>query len=165
MARKSKQPVPRPNDPSLKALPKLKGGYYRRVKDIPRALDEMRVTELPSVVQFLFYYFGCEKLALGIVGVDAKLASEDAYGGGKFVILPSLKKAASSLNISISFGELDFIFGKSKTSARELRHSLVHDLGPSNVKNVRTQCAAHIPVMLKFLGCIDELHEYQRKTF
>jgi hypothetical protein len=44
MARKPKKPVPRPNDPSLKAHPKLKGGYYPRVKDIPRTLEEMQIT-------------------------------------------------------------------------------------------------------------------------
>ena len=165
MAKKSKRPSAQPSHPSLKHLPKLKGGYYRRVKDIPRALKEANVVNLPAEVQFLFLYFGCEKLGLGIIGVDAKLASEDAYGRGKFVLLPQLKASAAALNISISASELDSIFGNSKSSARELRHSIVHDIGPSNIKNVRAHCTSYIPTMQKFLDCITEFHKYQRKTF
>jgi len=158
--------VPRPSDPSLKALPKLKGGHYRRVKDILRALDEeLHIENCPPVMQFLFYYFGCEKFGLAIVGVDSKLAAEDSYGKGKFVWLPQLKTAAASLGISITAGELESIFGSSTTSARELRHCVAHDLGPSNVKNARTRGVPHIPTMRKFLACIDEFHEYQRENF
>lgn len=165
--RKRKSPAPRPNDPSLKANPGLKGGHYRRVNDIPEALarKELGFERLPKVVQFLFLYFGCEKFALAIVGVEAKLAAEDVYGRGKFVYLPALQKAVPALNISITETELESIFGNSKTSARELRHSLAHDLGPSNVRVADGHAAAHIPVLSKFLACIDQLHQYQRKTF
>jgi hypothetical protein len=81
------------------------------------------------------------------------------------VLLPELKTAAAAMNISITPADLDAIFGNSKSSARELRHSLVHHLGPSNIKNVQKHCAAHIKTMTKFLGCIEEFHAYQRRTF
>jgi hypothetical protein len=163
--RSSKKIVPQPGHQSLKALPKLKGSYYRRVKDIDRALEEIEYVELPPVAQFLCLYFGCEKLALAIMGVDAKLASEDAYGRGKFVLLNELKSAIVPLRISVAPNELDLIFGPSKTSARELRHKVVHDFGPSNIKAMKRHCATHIPIMTKFLDCIPEFHEYQRKNF
>jgi hypothetical protein len=156
-----------PNHESLKALPKLKGGYYRRIKDIERALqrEELNLKNLPVVVKFLFLFFGCEKLALAIMGIDDKYASSDAYGKGKFVQLDQLKCATKAMNISISTTELDQIFGPKSTSARELRHMIVHDLGPSNVKTVHAHCRPHIATMQKFISCIEEVHRYQRKTF
>jgi hypothetical protein len=87
MARK--KAIPRPSHPSLKALPKLKGGYYRRIKDIPRALDEIRLKELPEVIQFLILFFGCEKLALGMMGVNARFASETPMEKGSSCCCPS----------------------------------------------------------------------------
>lgn len=111
MAKKPKQGrKPSRGHPTLKALPKLKGGHYRRVKDIQRAFDELRVTELPPVVQFLLYFFGCEKLALAIVGVEGQFAA----GEGQFVHFEQLKKAAESLKISITDRELDSILAPPK---------------------------------------------------
>jgi hypothetical protein len=159
--------VPQPKHQSLKALPKLKGGYYRRIKDIERALErpELGFDKLSPVGQFLFLFFGCEKLGLAIMGLDARYACEDAYGKGKFVLLPELKAATTAMKLSIRAPDIEAIFGNSKTSARELRHSLVHDLGPSNIKNVGSHCARNIPAMKKFIACIEEVHDFQRKNF
>jgi hypothetical protein len=56
-------------DPSLKPDPDLKGSYYRRIEDIERAFKKMEADRLPTASRFLVLYFGCEKLAQGIVGV------------------------------------------------------------------------------------------------
>ena len=158
--------IRRPGHQSLKALPKLKGGYYRRIKDIDRALEreELDFHNLPQVAQFLFLFFGCEKLALAIMGIDARYASEDAYGKGKFALLPELQSAAIAMSISIKPAELDAIFGPADTSARELRHKIVHDFGPSNVKKAHAHRKPLMTTMRKFLDCIEEIHEYQRKN-
>ena len=52
-------------DWSFEPNPDLKGSYYRRLEDIPRALAKFEVTALPpnSPAQFVAYYFGAEKLA------------------------------------------------------------------------------------------------------
>jgi hypothetical protein len=159
--------IPQPTHPTLKALPKLKGSYYRRIKDIPRALarKELAFDTLSPVARFLCLFFGCEKLALGIVGLDEKFAAEDAYGKGRFVVLEEVKRSAAALGMSITGDELDSLFGPSKMSARELRHKIVHDFGPSNIQNVHALCPQHIPTMEKFLRCIDEFHDYQKRTF
>ena len=164
---KKKKRIPQPTHQSLKALPKLKGGYYRRIKDIDRALErgEIAFNNLPPVVQFLFLFFGCEKLALAILGIDARYASDDAYGRGQFVKLRELKRSVAAMGVSVSPAELDAIFGPSDTSARELRHQIVHDFGPSNVKKADDHCQSHNQTMRKFLDCIEEIHEYQRKNF
>jgi hypothetical protein len=164
---KVKKRVSQPRHQSLRALPKLKGGYYRRIKDIDRALEreELDFDNLPEVVQFLFLFFGCEKLALAMMGIDARHASEDAYGKGRFVLLRELQNAAKAMSISITAAELDAIFGPADTSARELRHKIVHDFGPSNVKRADANCKPLVATMRKFLDCIEEIHEYQRKSF
>jgi hypothetical protein len=162
-----RKPLTQPKHQSLKALPKLKGGYYRRIKDIDRALEapELNFQNLPSVVQFLFLFFGCEKLALALVGIDARHASDDAYGRGKFVLLSKLQTAAKAMGISITPLELDSIFGSADSSARELRNKIVHDLGPTNVKAAHAHCKSHIRTLKKFLDCIEDIHDYQRKNF
>lgn len=136
MAKKS-PPIHRPNHPTLKSLPKLKGGHYRRVKDIQRALLELEIEKQPGEVQFDFVFFACEKLALAVMGLKEKRAVEGVYSNGNFVGLEKVKLSAASMGLAITGRDLDLILGPSRNSARDLRHSLVHDLGPSNVKSVR----------------------------
>ena len=165
MTKKSRKLVPNPTDPSLKPLPKLKGGYYRRIADIDRALDAMGAKQLPPVVQFLINYFACEKLALGIVGIANQWPVADAYHVSRRVNLSELKSAAKSLKLSVSDGDLDLLFGLAPATARTLRNTLNHDLGPSNVKLVGSHCGMLVPIMSKFLGCVKEVHNYQRRNF
>jgi hypothetical protein len=164
MAKKS-PPTRRPNDAPLKALAKLKGGHYRKVKDIQRALLELEIEQQPAEVQFVFVFFACEKLALAVMGLNEKRAVEDVYSNGNFVGLEEVKLSAASMGLSITGRDFDLIFGPSRNSARELRHSLVHDLGPSNVKNVRKLAAPLLVTMTKFLACIDQVHQYQNKAY
>ena len=50
----------------------FKGSDRRRLQDIPSALAKFDVTALPanSHAQFVAYYFGVEKLAKAIVGIN-----------------------------------------------------------------------------------------------
>ena len=91
---------------------------------------------------------------------ESQMRSEYATPSGLLLFANSF-----IMSENVSAAELDSIFGNSKSSARELRHSIVHDIGPSNIKNVRAHCASHIPTMQRFLDCIAEFHEYQRKKF
>ena len=120
----------------------------------------VRLDSLPPEVQFLFLYFGCEKLGLAILGVEGKYSAEDAYGHGKFIHLEQLKKAAMGMKLSVTSDDLNKIFGRGIGSARQLRHLLVHNLGPTNARKAQTEGAAHIPTLKKFLLCIDQLQDF-----
>jgi hypothetical protein len=67
---------------ALKPDPDLKGTYYRRIEDIERAFDKMDADGLPTAARFLVRYFGCEKLAQGIVGVAKGCPPGKVYGRG-----------------------------------------------------------------------------------
>jgi len=92
---------------SFEPDPDLKGSYYRRLEDIPRALAKFEVTALPanSPAQFVAYYFGAEKLAKAIVGIYSSRSAEAAFDVG--VRLPETKDAARDMKLSISAAELD----------------------------------------------------------
>jgi hypothetical protein len=164
----AKIPPSSPNHASLKPLPKMLGGYYRRIADINRALVEMDAEKLPAVVQFLVVYFACEKLALGATGIACRWAVEDAYDRNMNIDLARLQSAAIALSLSISDGDLARLFGMKNDNpptARMLRNALNHDFGPSRVKLVRSHCKELLPIMRKFLACIDEVHKYQMQNF
>src|SRR5439155_17242343 len=96
---------------------KFKGSYFRRLNDIELGLKKIDVSKMPSGGKFLFLYYGCEKLAKGIVGIDAQLEAEDAYE--ETLVLDKLKAAAKSMKLPIPDAKLDSIFlSNSKGSAR-----------------------------------------------
>ena len=73
-------------DWSFEPDPDLKGSYYRRLEDIPNALAKFDVTALPanSPAQFVAYYFGAEKLAKAIVGINGGPTSEDCFSSSRW---------------------------------------------------------------------------------
>lgn len=165
-------------DPSLKPDPNRKGSYYRRIEDIERALDKLGVKHLPQAIQFLAYYFACEKLAFGIVGIHSRYPATEAYRSGKRLHLRDIKSAAAALGLSISNQDLDYLFADSKqqgtlqtkssicnSSARFLRNKLGHDFGPTNVGNVSKHAGFLIPKMTRFLVCTSQVLSYQKKHF
>src|SRR3981189_330116 len=99
-------PVPDPNDPSLRPDPNAGGSYYRRIEDINRALAALGVQHLPDVVKFLGYYFGCEKLARGIVGIHLRHPARHAYDPRQYLCLTKIEHASSELALSISTDDL-----------------------------------------------------------
>jgi hypothetical protein len=137
MGTKKKSPQPNPTHRSLKpdGSDKNKGSYFRRIEDIQRGLE--KISALPPGGKFLFLYYGCEKLAKGIVGINAEWEADDAYI--QKLDLNDLKTAASAMQLPVTHTELDVIFLNKRTkntSARYWRNEIAHNFGPSNVDNV-----------------------------
>jgi hypothetical protein len=129
---------------------KYKGTYFRRLEDIEKGLKEIDLAKLPPGGQFLYMYYGCEKLGRGIVGIHKQWEADIAYDKG--LELDDLKAAAKAMNLPITDGELDALFvSKDKSSARHVRNEVVHNFGPSNVKNAIQHSAKLNKRMHKFL--------------
>jgi hypothetical protein len=79
--RKRTPPIRTPGHASLKpdGSPKNRGSYTRRIEDIRKGLDKAGSAYLPPAGLFLFLYYGCEKLAKGIVGIASEWSADDAY--------------------------------------------------------------------------------------
>jgi hypothetical protein len=160
------RPVPDFNHWSLKADGERKGSYYRRIEDIHRALRDLSIEHLPTTIKFLGLYFGCEKLAYGIVGIHFGYPAADAYSHRHYLCLTELEKAALALKLPVLTDSLCFLFADRKDlprlhalnapwpeSARIMRNKVGHDLGPTNIEHVRDRALFFIPKMAAFLGC------------
>ena len=167
-----------PADQSLKPDPKRKGSYYRRIEDIYRALKVLDADKLPTVAQFVTYFFGCEKLAHGIVGIHSRSPANTAYRHGTHLKLCKIKSAARALNLSIADNYLDYLFAdyteqgvlrgydpQHTKSARVLRNTLVHDFGPSNANKVSLHAKFLVPKMTVFLDGSKEVLAYLKQHF
>jgi hypothetical protein len=151
---------------------KLKGSYYRRLEDIPRALDEFEVTALPanSPAQFVAYYFGAEKLAKAIVGINKARSAEAAFRPFVRLRLLEVKDAARRMKLKISEADLDALFEpqwhlsqQPPTSAIEIRNRLSHDFGPTQASHIRQHAPRLIPIMRGFIRYdIDAVLEHLR---
>jgi hypothetical protein len=145
MTRAKRKPKPKSNPTHWSLKPagdKLnKGTYYRRLEDIEKGLREIDKSKLPSGGRFMFLYYGCEKLAKGIVGIHAQWEAEEAYN--QSLELAGLKAAASAMKLGIPDAELDALFlSNDKTTARYWRNEIAHNFGPSNVGNIVKHSAA-----------------------
>ena len=156
-------------DWSFEPAPALKGSYYRRLEDIPRALDRFEVTALPpnSPAQFVAYYFGAEKLAKAIVGINDKQPAAVAFHQRVGVRLPETKSAARNMGLSISEADLDALFEHQRhlqqpSSAITIRNRLSHDFGPTQVSHIRQHAPRLVPIMAKFIGDIDPVLKHLR---
>jgi hypothetical protein len=164
-------------DSSLKPDPTRKGCYYRRIEDIDRALNRLDIERLPPAMQFLGYYFGCEKLARGIVGIHLRWPATKAYAHGTRMRLKEIETASKALSLTVGMDDLvctfaDFdeqsllraVAGVDR-SARVLRNSLGHDFGPTNVAHIVERASFHNRRMQSFLGCAAQVLTYQRTHF
>ena len=156
-------------DWSFEPNPDLKGSYYRRLEDIPEALAKFDVTTLPtnSPAQFIAYYFGAEKLAKAIVGVNTPQPAEAAFSRYVGVRLPETKDAARDMKLSISAAELNALFEHQSrlpqpSSAITIRNRLSHDFGPTQVSHIRQHATRLIPIMVKFIGDIEPVLKHLR---
>src|SRR5260370_3774675 len=146
--------------------PNCKGNYRRRIEDIQRALDAMQITSLPPTVQFVAYFFGCERLANGIIGIEKNQKAKAAYSRHTRINLDYLKKVAPSLGITFPVDQLQYIFANEKdppipppigTSARLIRNDLAHDFGPTKVFNIgKVADSLFNPKMSQFLGSSEQ---------
>jgi hypothetical protein len=142
--------------------PDLKGSYYRRIEDIPRALKKFEVSKLPpnSPAQFVPYYFGAAKLATAIVGIKKREPASDAFDPKRRFVDPrDIRRAARMMNLRIPVPDLDVLFktqtGSNPSTAREMRRRLFHDFGPTNVSHIRQHAPQLIPIMVRFIDDID----------
>ena len=159
-------------DWSFEPDPDLKGSYYRRLEDIPEALAKFDVTTLPanSPAQFVAYYFGAEKLAKAIVGINKARSAQRAFGRHVSVKLPETKFAALNMRLKVSEADLDALFEHQMhlpqpSSAVTIRNRLSHDFGPTQVSHIRQHAPRLIPIMVKFIGNIDPVLEHLRERW
>lgn len=156
-------------DWSLNPDPNLKGSYRRRIEDIDRALKAFGIDQLPEPAKAVAYFFGCEKLALGIVGIDKRVPVDHAYGPFVKLKLHDLKQAAPRVGVTFPVDELQYIFAEIPprdppvpapvgTSVRILRNKIAHDFGPTNVGELDRSNAAFFNLrMVRFLACQREV--------
>jgi hypothetical protein len=164
-------------DPSLKPDPDRKGSYYRRIEDIDRALQKLDVQHLPPGPRLLAYFFGCEKLAHGIVGICAARPASDQYSHRSRLCLNDIKVAAVTMNLVITPADVDWIFaeyneqhllipaGTARASARHLRNNMTHDFGPTNADNLVQHADFLTPKMIILLGCAKDVLAYLHANF
>jgi hypothetical protein len=163
-------------DPSLKPDPNLKGSYYRRIEDIERAFKKMEAHELPTAARFLVLYFGCEKLAQGIVGVANSVPPDDVFGRGKSPDPNKIKSALTALGLTFPTQDIDHLFAKwnepttekplrEPISARDLRDAVVHNFGETNVGFVLSKAALLLPKMEGFLSCRAQVLAHLKATW
>ncbi len=165
-------------DSSLKPDPLRKGSYYRRLNDVALGLQSLDSGCLPASTRFFIHYFGCEKIARGLVGVHTRLPATTAYHHRRPLKLAEIKSAAAALGLGLSEPDVDWIFADFneqqllrstspdwKNSARYLRNTVTHDFGPSNVARVAKHVPFLDPKMDAFLGCVPVIHAYLRLHF
>jgi hypothetical protein len=164
-------------DPSLKPDPLRKGSYYRRIADVAHGLESLEVKRLSETMRFFAYYFGCEKVARGILGIHARLPATTAYHHNQRLKLSGLKAAAAALRLNVSEQDLDWLFADFNeqhliqatpsytNSARYLRNRVTHDFGPSNVARVTRHAPFHNPRMEAFLSRVPAIFAYQKLHF
>jgi hypothetical protein len=160
---------------SLKPDPDLKGSYRRRIEDIDRAFKEMDADNLPAAARFLVRYFGCEKLAQGIVGIHNRWPPDKVYGPRKCPRLDQIKSAVTGLGLTFPLGDLAHLFEQHVSttvkplqepiSARDLRDAVVHNFGHTNVRYVHKKAPVLLPMMDRFLGCTPDVIAYLKAHF
>jgi hypothetical protein len=155
-------------DWSFRPDPKVKGSYYRWIADIPRALAEFEVRKLPpsSPAQFVTYYFGAEKLAKAIAGIAGLVPADKAF---EYVAVDpkKVKAAAGLMRLHTSGAAINALFlrdkqAKQPDTACEIRNRLFHDFGPTQVCHVRQHAPRLIPLMVGFIGDVDNVLAYLR---
>jgi hypothetical protein len=144
-------------DWSFEPSPALKGSYYRRLEDIPLALAKFEMTTLPanSPAQFIAYYFGAEKLAKAIVGINKARSAKNAFRQN--VNHEDTKSAARNMKLEIAQADIDALFEHQPrlpqpSSAITIRNRLSHDFGPTQVSHIRQHAPRLVPIMVKFIG-------------
>lgn len=152
---------------TFSADPRVKGTYCRRLSDIRLATGKFSTAKLPvdSPARFLGYYFGCEKLAKGALGIARLWPAEKAFYHRTPLALDQLKVALKNLGILFPDDDLIKIFGtqpvpNKPTQGREIRNRLIHDFGPSNVDHAKAAVKTLVPVMKKFLECDRQIQKY-----
>ena len=165
---------------SFEPKPDLKGSYQRRIEVIHRALAALGIDKLNEPAKFIAYFFGCEKFAHAIVGIERGVPAEEAYGPSIKIDLFRIRLAVPLVGLTFPPDDLQFIFADYKrrtrpdpqppspigTSARMLRNDVIHDFGPTNVGKLgQSPATVIVPKMVKFLACTHELVSHLKRTW
>jgi hypothetical protein len=121
----------------------------------------MEADRLPTAARFLVLYFGCEKLAQGIVGVANRWPPDNVFGRGKCPDPDKIKAAVTVLGLTFPTPDLDHLFAKWNEPttakplrepiwARDLRDAVVHNFGETNVRYVLHKATVLLPKMENF---------------
>lgn len=166
-------------EPTLKADPDQKGGYYRRLADVELGLQ---LLEPGLKVEMLFFtsIFGCEKIARGLVGIHAQKPAGDVYShASPSMELTKIQAAAQALGLSIEPARLAQIFASERDiqaghlgatsagaySARTLRNKVAHDFGPSHIDLISNFGPDLIQAMRVLRGCVPEVHAFLKARY
>ncbi|WP_029585112.1 hypothetical protein [Bradyrhizobium sp. URHD0069] len=156
----------------VRAGPGIEGVLLSKVGGHTARLDKFEVTALPanSAAQFVAYYFGAEKLAKAIVGINGDQRAVDAFHHRVGVKLAETKSAAHDMKLSILEAELDALFEpqwhlKQPSSAITIRNRLSHDFGPTQVCHIRQHSPRLVPIMVKFIGDVDRVLKHLRERW
>ena len=163
--------------PSFSTDPNAKPSYRRAADDIGRALKVLKAEQLSEVGMFLFYYYGCEKLARLMRGVEKRIEIRYVYPKTKEEEKKQEKlktfgtprateiyQYAKLMDFNISKEDIYNIFcSKNPNSARALRNQFVQEMGPTHARMIRDEAKSLVPKMQRFIKCRSSLIEYIEK--
>lgn len=116
---------------------------------------------MPPAAQLIFLYAGCEKLAAIIDGVASSDTIGNVLKSGYYVRLKDLTSKCSEIGLVIDEQLLARIFNRDDpASARQMRHLLMHQLGPSHAKKLNAAAASLVPDMRDFLDHAGQVKRY-----
>jgi hypothetical protein len=155
-------------DWTLNPDPNLGGTYYRKIEDIQLGLAELGAENLPEPARFIALYFGCEKLAKMIAGINLGRNANDATEGK--LKIDELRPAIIALGVNFPSADIDelFLSGRNDVSiesGRALRDRLNHEFGPTNVKRIRDRAPKLTPLARSFLNTSPVVLAYLRRTW
>jgi hypothetical protein len=135
--------------------PCRKGTYLRKIDDISKGLEALRAENLPEPVRFMTLYFGCEKLAKMMIGINLRRSATDP-GDRKLHIL-ELYTAVEDLKIAFTAQQVERLFRTGRddltvVAGRALRDRLTHDFGPTQVQRMEEQTSELTPLARIFLS-------------
>jgi hypothetical protein len=156
------------------------GTYYRRIKDIRRGLKELGIVNSPNEnkgIQFLGNFFGCEKLAIAIVGIREDTPIDEVFDRGpssKNLKLDKLRAAREEWKLNVAHDHLTWLFNDDRKlapldkpppdpfrlSAKQLRNKVVHHFGPYIVGLIIERWDFFAPKMAEFLACDEQVLRY-----
>ena len=153
------------------------GTYYKRIKDIRRGLKELGIVNSPNEnkgIQFLGNFFGCEKLAIAIVGIRENSPIDEVFDRGassKNLELDKLRTAVEDWKLNVADDHLTWLFeddrevapldkkppDDDRLSAKQLRNRVVHHFGPHIVGVIIRRWDFFAPKMADFLACDEQV--------
>lgn len=136
------------------------GSYRKRLNDAFDALERVSSEKLGPVATFVFNYLTCEKLAKVIVGIaSGKPGAGEGFSRIK-LRTNNIISACELLGCGLDKRDINSIFSDSDGSACRLRNKLLHDFGPTHVRQVQAAAPQLNEKMKVFLQCRHAVVKY-----